>query len=255
MSTGLLTLLCAGLGLLLGSFLKVVIYRIPRTLLDDHSTALTLWWPPSHCPACQHRLSPYENIPLLSFVLQRGRCRHCCTRIAWRYPVVELLTAVLFAAQAAYCGWGLPLLAVLLLTSWLLPLLWIDLETLLLPDALTLSLLWLGLLFNLITGLIPVPAAVWGAAGGYAVLWGLAHAYRLLRGQEGMGLGDAKLLAALGAWLGWQALPQVVLLACALTIAGVALRRALWKIPLRQAAPFGPGLAVAGLLLALALFT
>jgi len=242
---------CALLGLLMGYWINQAVYRLPRAIEADCDGVLALIWPPAQCPTCQASLGWYEKIPLLSFALQRGHCRHCGGTIAWRYPLVEAFTALLYALLASYFGWGIHLGMLLLLVSWLLALLLIDWHTMLLPDVLTLSLLWLGLLFNLVTGFTPLSSALYGAMVGYALLWTLSTGYALLRKQEGMGLGDAKLLAALGAWLGWGALPQLLMLASLLTLSGVLLRRVRGKTSLQQPFPFGPGLALAGFWIAL----
>ena len=202
--------------------------------------------PRSRCPHCDHPISALENIPLLSWLWLKGRCRQCKAPISARYPLVELLTALLSVAVAATLapGWGA--LAALLLTWVLVALTFIDLDKMLLPDQLTLPLLWGGLLFNLAGGFVPLADAVIGAMAGYLVLWSLYWAFKLLTGKEGMGHGDFKLLAALGAWLGWQALPIVLLLSSLVgAIIGIGL------ILLRnhhqgKPIPFGPYLAIAG---------
>jgi len=245
------------LGLVMGSFLNVVIYRLPKQM--EHDWALQcgqtppdprpgLVLPGSHCPQCGHALAWFENIPLLSFIFQRGRCRACATRIPWRYPLVELAAAGL--AMVAVRTFGLTLEAALVMGFlWtLLALAVIDARTLLLPDRLTLGLLWVGLLANAAGygGGVFLPDAVFGAAAGYASLATVAWGYARLTGREGMGLGDAKLLAALGAWLGWMVLPLIVLLASllALLVGGLALLRG--RADRHTALPFGPFLALAG---------
>lgn len=254
MNTLALMLASAVLGLVAGSFINVLIHRLPIMLAreyggeDRHSGGrFDLAWPPSHCPRCLARLSWRENIPLFSWLFQRGRCRHCNQPIAWRYPVVELAAAGLsvLALWLPWPGaWAYPWH--LLLLWGLLALAVIDLEQRLLPDVLTLSLLWLGLLVNLDGGLTPLPDAVIGATAGYLCLWGLRALHMQLRGVEGLGLGDAKMLAALGAWLGWALLPLVLLIASLLgTLVGLALiasRRGDWQVQL----PFGQWLALAG---------
>lgn len=251
------------LGLLVGSFLNVVIWRLPRMLerdwraqcqelLADSTTPappterFNLWWPPSSCPDCQHRIRAWENIPVLSYVLLSGRCSACASRIAARYPLIELLTAAFSAYVAWHYGFSQEALAALLLTWGLIALSVIDLDHQLLPDNITLPLLWLGLLLSL-TGLFTEPrASIIGAAAGYLSLWGVYHLFRLVTGKEGMGYGDFKLLAALGAWLGWQALPVIVLLSSLVgAVVGIAMILALGRdrnIPI----PFGPYLAAAG---------
>lgn len=251
------------LGLLVGSFLNVVILRLPRMLeaewqaqcrelLGDATTGgapaerFNLWWPPSRCPDCGHRIHAWENIPVLSYLLLRGRCRSCGSRISVRYPIIEFLTACLSAYVAWHFGFAGEALAALVLTWALIALSVIDLDHQILPDNITLPLLWLGLLLSL-TGLFTNPqASIIGATAGYLSLWGVYHAFRLLTGKEGMGYGDFKLLATLGAWLGWQALPVVILLSSLVgAVVGIAMILALGRdrnIPI----PFGPYLAAAG---------
>ncbi|NKN34018.1 prepilin peptidase [Marichromatium bheemlicum] len=248
------------LGLILGSFLNVVILRLPRILeyewhaqcaelagkAGDEAPPPGLAHPPSTCPHCGHRIRAHENIPVLSFLLLRGRCSACQTPIGWRYPAVELLTALLSLVVALHFGASAQLLAALALTWGLIALAVIDLDTQLLPDRITLPLLWLGLILSLFGLFTDAHAAIIGAAAGYLLLWGLYHAFRLLTGKEGMGYGDFKLLALFGAWLGWQALPLVILLsALSGSLVGgalIALRRQGRDTPL----PFGPFLAIAG---------
>ncbi|UCM45650.1 prepilin peptidase [Aeromonas dhakensis] len=248
--------------LMIGSFLNVVIHRLPIMLEREwqaeylsyfnpetqlqQEERYNLMVPRSACPHCGHAITAMENIPLLSWLWLKGRCRECQAPISARYPLVELLTALLSLVAAATFppGWGL--LAALLLTWVLVALTFIDLDKMLLPDQLTLPLLWGGLLFNLAGGFVPLADAVIGAMVGYLVLWSLYWAFKLLTGKEGMGYGDFKLLAALGAWLGWQALPIVLLLSSLVgAIIGISL------ILLRnhhqgKPIPFGPYLAIAG---------
>jgi leader peptidase (prepilin peptidase)/N-methyltransferase len=252
------------LGLCVGSFLNVVIHRLPRMMerewreqcaeLAGAPAAPTaegrynLFVPPSACPACGRRVRPQENIPVLSWLLLRGKCAGCAARISARYPVVEIAAG----AIAAYAAWrfGLSLAAAgAMLFGWsLLALAVIDLDTQLLPDDLTLPLLWAGLLFNLERVFVPLPTAVIGAVAGYLSLWLVYWAFKLATGKEGMGYGDFKLLAAIGAWLGWQKLPLVVLLSsvvgAAVGIALIVLARHGREKPI----PFGPYLAAAGLI-------
>ncbi|MFM5353343.1 prepilin peptidase [Aeromonas dhakensis] len=248
--------------LMIGSFLNVVIHRLPIMLEREwqaeylsyfnpetqlqQEERYNLMVPRSACPHCGHAITAMENIPLLSWLWLKGRCRECQAPISARYPLVELLTALLSLVVAATFppGWGL--LAALLLTWVLVALTFIDLDKMLLPDQLTLPLLWGGLLSNLAGGFVPLADAVIGAMAGYLVLWSLYWAFKLLTGKEGMGYGDFKLLAALGAWLGWQALPIVLLLSSLVgAIIGISL------ILLRnhhqgKPIPFGPYLAIAG---------
>ncbi len=258
--------LAALFGLLIGSFLNVVIHRLPRMmqmewereardLLDQpeetQSTRYDLWAPRSQCPQCDRPIRAHENIPVLSFLLLKGRCPGCGGRISWQYPAVELLTAVLFALTILHFGAGAAGLAALGLTAVLIAAAGIDARTTLLPDQLTLPLLWLGLVANYFGLFTDLESAVLGAIGGYLSLWLVYHAFRLATGKEGMGYGDFKLLAALGAWLGWQALPMILLLASLVgAIVGIALILLLGRdrnIPI----PFGPYLAAAGWLVLL----
>lgn len=248
--------------LMIGSFLNVVIHRLPIMLEREwqaeylsyfnpetqlqQEERYNLMVPRSACPHCGHAITAVENIPLLSWLWLKGRCRECQAPISARYPLVELLTALLSLVVAATFppSWGL--LAALLLTWVLVALTFIDLDKMLLPDQLTLPLLWGGLLFNLAGGFVPLADAVIGAIAGYLVLWSLYWAFKLLTGKEGMGYGDFKLLAALGAWLGWQALPIVLLLSslvgAIIGISLILLRNHHQNNPI----PFGPYLAIAG---------
>ena len=250
------------LGLLVGSFLNVVIHRVPVMLERDwerqaaetlgqrvpEHERFDLMFPGSRCPACGHALGALENIPLVSWLVQRARCRACGTRIPVRYPLVELATGVLFALAIARFGATAAGLAAAVFTGFLIALAFIDLDTQLLPDSLTLPLLWLGLLFNLRGGFASLEAAVIGAVAGYLLLWAVYWAFRIATGKEGMGYGDFKLLAALGAWFGWTALPAIVLLASVVgAIVGLALM-AFARHGRETPIPFGPYLAGAGLL-------
>ena len=250
------------LGLIIGSFLNVVIHRLPRMLteawrrecaeiqgdtdMDDPRTRLSLAYPGSHCPQCGHRIKALENIPILSYLFLGGRCSACGGAIGLRYPLVEGITAVLSVAVVWRFGPGWEAAAGLALTWGLVALAGIDLDTQLLPDAITQPLLWLGLLLSL-TGLFTHPqAAIVGAAAGYLSLWGVFHLFRLATGKDGMGYGDFKLAAVLGAWLGWQLLPQIVLgsalVGALVGLVLIALGRHRREVPI----PFGPYLASAG---------
>jgi leader peptidase (prepilin peptidase) / N-methyltransferase len=248
--------------LTIGSFLNVVIHRLPimleRGWLAEYrdyfhpesepapTEPYNLMVPRSRCPHCHHAISALENIPLLSWLWLKGRCRSCSAPISARYPLVELLTALLSVVVASRLPADPSLLAYLLLTWVLVALTFIDLDKMLLPDPLTLPLLWAGLLVNLIWQKVPLADAVIGAMAGYLVLWSLYWAFKLFTGKEGMGYGDFKLLAALGAWLGWQALPLILLLSSLVgAVIGIALivsRRQAHSNPI----PFGPYLAIAG---------
>lgn len=249
-------------GLLLGSFLNVVIHRVPKMLERawaaeaaelrgeeaPPSERYNLVVPHSHCPACGHRIGALENIPLISWLLQRGKCTACGAAIPARYPIVELATAVLSAVAIWRFGATAAGLGAVVLTAFLIALTFIDFDTHLLPDNMTLPLLWLGLLLNLWGVFAPLPAAVIGAMAGYLSLWTIYWLFKLATGKEGMGYGDFKLLAALGAWFGWTALPAVILLASVVgAVVGIALivvARHGREVPI----PFGPYLAGAGLL-------
>ncbi|MDD2663508.1 MAG: A24 family peptidase [Dechloromonas sp.] len=257
--------LAAGLlGLCVGSFLNVVIHRLPRMMErewqaqcaelrgETPSTAeapLSLSRPRSRCPHCGHPISALENIPLLSYLLiLRGKCSGCGQAISPRYPLVELLSGLLSAYAAWHFGPTLQAAGALLLIWALIALSFIDLDTQLLPDSITLPLLWLGLLFNLMRTYADIDGAVIGAMAGYLSLWSIFWLFKLATGKEGMGYGDFKLLAALGAWLGWSMLPVIVLLSslvgAAAGIALIALARHGRNVPI----PFGPYLAAAGII-------
>jgi leader peptidase (prepilin peptidase) / N-methyltransferase len=267
---------CLVLGLVVGSFLNVVIYRVPVMLerqwreqcLELAATGSTahepsaarqtdapfnLAVPRSACPACKAPISALQNIPILSYLILRGRCASCGTRISPRYPAIEALTGLLAAAVAWKFGFGWPALAALVLTWFLIALTFIDVDHQLLPDNLTLPLLWIGLLLSLWAppgGGTPIPidprSSIIGAIAGYLSLWSVYHLFRLLTGKEGMGYGDFKLFAALGAWLGWKMLLPIILFAAAVGavvgIAMLALRGQSRSTPIA----FGPFLAAAG---------
>lgn len=261
-------------GLAVGSFLNVVIHRLPKMMeadwraqcaeleeqsspeaqTDANSAAgpgharYNLLAPNSHCPSCKAPLRIIDNVPLISWLMLRGKCAHCRTAISARYPIVEALTATLSAAVAWKFGFGLPLAFALVFTWVLIALTFIDADTTLLPDDLTLPLLWLGLLahlFSVFPG-VSLRDAVLGAIVGYLVLWTIYWLFKLATGKEGMGYGDFKLLAALGAWMGWKALLPIVLLSSVVgAVVGVGLiilARRGREIPI----PFGPYLATAG---------
>jgi leader peptidase (prepilin peptidase)/N-methyltransferase len=247
--------------LLVGSFLNVVIHRLPKMMEVEwqaqcaelrgetlpEAAPYNLAVPRSACPQCGHQITALENIPLLSWLWLRGRCSSCRTPISARYPLVELLTALLSAAAAWKWGVSVPTVGALLLIWTLITLAFIDLDTTLLPDNLTLPLLWLGLLFNLGGHFASLPDAVIGAMVGYLVLWSVYWLFKLVTGKEGMGFGDFKLLAAIGAWLGWQMLPVTLLLSsvvgAAIGIAMIVLVKHDRRVPI----PFGPYLAGGGL--------
>ncbi len=258
----LLLLAAFVLGALIGSFLNVVIYRVPvmmerawenEILLAQHKEPaprerFNLLTPRSRCGQCGHVITALENIPLLSWLALRGKCSACGTRISVRYPVVELATALLFMACAWTFGATLQAGAAMLFCAVLVALTGIDLDTQLLPDQLTLPLLWIGLLLNILGLFARLPDAVIGATAGYLVLWSVYWLFKLLTGREGMGYGDFKLLAALGAWFGWQALPMLLLLSSVVgAVAGIGIL-VVQKKGRNTAIAFGPYLAMAGLI-------
>ena len=255
-----------GFGLLLGSFLNVVILRLParlehewrcqcKELLEITDGGETgeppkppagLVWSRSQCPKCGHFIKAHENIPLLSYLFLKGRCSACKQPISARYPIIEASTAVLFLVVAIHFGPSLQTLAAIGLTAFLIVLASIDIDHQLLPDDLTFVLLWAGLfasLFNVFTD--PVSSII-GALAGYLSLWLVYHLFRLLTGKQGMGYGDFKLLAALGAWLGWQMLPLIILLASLVGAVIGLIMIALKRHKSGQPIPFGPFIALAG---------
>lgn len=256
-------LLAAGLsGLIVGSFLNVVVYRLPFIMQREWEAecraylklpaeqpkpkAFNLAVPASHCPHCEHKLRWYDNIPLVSYLLLGGKCAYCQRAIALRYPLLEFTSAVLAIIIANHFGYSWQTPVALIFTWSLLVLFCIDLEHQLLPDIVTLPLVWLGLIVNLFAVFVPIEKAVLGVVIGYSSLWLIAWIFQRITGKVGMGHGDFKLLALLGAWLGWQALPFVVLFASLLgSVVGLillGLKRHSRDIPI----PFGPYLALAG---------
>jgi len=246
--------------LMIGSFLNVVIHRLPKMMEAEWASQCAelrgedpppaprynLVLPRSACPACGHAITALENIPVLSWLWLRGRCSACGTAISARYPLVELFTALLSAAVAWKWGVSLQTLGALLLVWSLVALAFIDLDTTLLPDSLTLPLLWLGLLFNLGAQFTSLHSAVVGAIAGYLLLWSVYWLFKLATGKEGMGFGDFKLLAALGAWMGWEMLPVIILLS---SVVGAAIGIAMIvfvKHDRRVPIPFGRYLAGGG---------
>jgi len=265
MPTETLIPLAALFGLVVGSFLNVVIHRLPKILerewefeLASHiaeksgqelppvPAAYTLYAPRSACPTCGHHISASENIPVISYLALGGKCAACKTPISTRYPLVELLTGLLAAAIAWRFGLSITAFAAFFLVTSLIALTFIDIDTMFLPDDITLPLLWAGLLFNAYGGFIDLHAAVIGAAAGYGLLWALFWLFKLAIGREGMGYGDFKLLAALGAWFGWQALPPLLVISGITgSLIGVILLSA--KNDLAGKIPFGPYLALGGI--------
>lgn len=249
------------LGLIVGSFLNVLVWRLPKMLerewraqaqevlglpADPAGPAYNLVRPHSCCPRCNHPIRAWENIPLLSYLLLKGRCAHCREPISARYPITELAGALVSAAVAWHFGFGWQAGAVMLLSWGLLAMSLIDVDHQLLPDALVLPLLWLGLILNSVGVLATLPDALWGAVIGYMSLWTVFWLFKMITGKDGMGYGDFKLLALLGAWGGWQILPMTLLMSSLLgVLAGLILLR-LRKPQASAPMPFGPCLAIAG---------
>ncbi|PCK09160.1 MAG: prepilin peptidase [Alteromonadaceae bacterium] len=254
------------LGLLVGSFLNVVIYRLPQIMMADwrnecrvflaekageevkeeEQEVFNLSLPRSHCPKCKAMVKAWQNIPIISYIILRGRCHHCGVHISLRYPIIELISGLLSLFIAAYFGYSLELGLALVFTWSLIALTMIDIDHQLLPDDIVMPLMWLGLLVNT-QGIFASPIdAIYGAAAGFLTLWAIYWAFKLLTKKEGMGRGDFKLLAALGAWMGWQLLPMVILLSsivgAVIGIAGILIYGKDKNIPI----PFGPYLAIAG---------
>lgn len=258
----LLTLLCGILGLLIGSFLNVVIYRLPLMmerdwrkeckefleLEPDNTTTenFNLILPHSRCPHCKADIKPYQNIPVFSYIFLKGKCSQCNQAISLRYPLIEAFTGLCSAIVAYHFGYGIELAFALLLTWSLIALSFIDIDKQLLPDSIVLPLLWLGLLLSLFNVYTNSANSIIGAIAGYLSLWMVYHVFRLITGKEGMGYGDFKLLALFGAWLGWQFLPMIVLLS-SLVGAVIGISMVIFgdrdhNVPI----PFGPYLAAAG---------
>lgn len=262
-------LISAGiLGLLVGSFLNVVIYRVPKMMnngwkeecieflgreniksefLKNHTPSkFNLITPNSTCPHCGHQIKPWENIPIVSYLFLRGKCSACKSSISIRYPLIELITGMLSIVAIDTFGANTTGLACLAFTWSLIALTMIDIDTQLLPDNITLPLLWLGLIANYFGLFTSLDSAIWGAVGGYLSLFSIYWLFKLLTGKEGMGFGDFKLLGALGAWLGWQMLLQIILLSslvgAIIGISMIVIHGRDKNIPI----PFGPYLAIAG---------
>jgi leader peptidase (prepilin peptidase)/N-methyltransferase len=262
-SGNLLPAIVAGiLGLLIGSFLNVVIHRMPKMMQREsdnyvaqesgqplpHMERYDLVLPRSACPHCGHQISALENIPVLSYLVLGGKCSQCKAPISIRYPLVEALTGALSAFMVWHFGSGLAGMASLVFLWLLIAMTFIDADTKLLPDDLTLPLLWLGLLVNLNGAFVPLQEAVIGAAAGYLALWSVYWLFKLATGKEGMGYGDFKLLAALGAWMGWTMLPLIILLSSMVgAVVGICLI-AFTRRGRDNPIPFGPYLAAAGLI-------
>lgn len=250
------------LGLCVGSFLNVVIHRLPKMMerqwqaecaelagkSPESTDRYNLIVPRSACPACSHRISALENIPVISWLALRGKCSGCGVAISRRYPFIEALTAISSGFVAWHFGFGWAAAGALMFTWSMIALTFIDLDTFFLPDSITLPLLWLGLLFNITGTYAPLSAAVIGAVAGYLALWSVYWVFKWATGKEGMGFGDFKLLAAIGAWLGWTQLPLTILLSSLVgAIIGIGMIVFAGRdrsIPL----PFGPYLAIAGMI-------
>ncbi len=255
-------IIAAVLGLLMGSFLNVVIYRLPKMMEREfenacaehcgkeaiHTDTFTLSAPRSACPCCGHKIAWYENIPVISYLVLRGKCSGCKTPISLRYPAIEVLAGALSALMIWKFGSGWAGMAAMGFGLLIIAMTFIDLDTMYLPDDLTYMLLWLGLLINLDGSFAPLQDAVIGAVAGYMALWSVNALYKLFRKRDGMGGGDLKLLAALGAWMGWQMLPAIILLSSFVgALVGIAM--IVFKNHGReQPIPFGPYLTGAGLL-------
>jgi leader peptidase (prepilin peptidase)/N-methyltransferase len=261
-SPGFLLFMCVVVGLLVGSFLNVVIHRLPKMMERDWEAQCAdlrgetlptapkynLVVPRSACPKCGHMITALENVPVASWLALRGKCRACRAPISARYPFVETLTGVLSGVLAWHFGFGFALAGALVFTWAMIALTFIDLDTTLLPDDITLPLVWLGLLLNIRGTYVPLDTAVIGAVAGYLALWSVYWAFKLLTGKEGMGYGDFKLLGAIGAFLGWKVLPLVILLSsfvgAAIGISMIVFARHKREVPI----PFGPYLAIAGVI-------
>ena len=250
------------LGLIVGSFLNVVIYRLPvimdrawtrecqehsgESASTDKQERFNLLAPASRCPQCNHHITAAENIPVISYLFLKGRCSDCGTAISMRYPAVEMVTAILSVITALHFGYSVQTLAALGFTWALIPLFLIDFDHQILPDSITLPLLWGGLLLSLFSLFTDSQSSIIGAAAGYLSLWTIFNTFKLLTGKEGMGYGDFKLLGAIGAWTGWQVLPVVILFSSAVG-AAIGITLILFKgRDHSQPMPFGPFLAAAG---------
>ena len=253
------------LGLLVGSFLNVVIYRVPEglnrnwklqakqvlnmPLEQGEGERFNILMPPSHCPSCKTAIKPWQNIPILSYVLLKGQCKHCHTAISLRYPLVELLTGLVFAICAWKFGATWTALAAMVFSAYLIAMIFIDADTQLLPDQLTLPLMWGGIVFHLAAyllqadwGITTLVDSLLGAIVGYLSLWSIFQLFKLVTGKEGMGYGDFKLLAALGAWLGIGVLPIIIIMSALVGL----IFAIIMKVAKNQPMPFGPYLAISG---------
>tara|TARA_B100001094_G_scaffold333457_1_gene412829 strand:- start:17607 stop:18491 length:885 start_codon:yes stop_codon:yes gene_type:complete len=250
-------------GFILGSFINVVVARLPIMMKrqwyseckalpqnvpfeDKYPQTFNLCFPRSHCLHCHKPVAAHHNIPLLSYLWLKGRCAECKTQIPWRYPLVEALTGLMLISLYAHFGYTVSFIGFACLGLGLIALSFIDLDEMLLPDQIVLPLIWLGLLFNLTTGFIALEDAVIGAVAGYILLWSVFWMFKLTTGKEGMGYGDFKLLAALGAWLGWQQLPLILFFSSVIGLVVSLSILSMRRQKLNQAVPFGPYLALAG---------
>ncbi len=254
--------LCATIGLMVGSFLNVVIFRLPKIMEREwHQQCaelrgeaieslppLSIVKPRSACPNCKHKITALENIPIISYLVLGGRCSQCKTSISPRYPIIEALTCIISGFVAWHFGYGFLSLAALIFVWAMISLAFIDLDTQLLPDDITLPLLWIGLLVNLGDGFTDIRSAIIGAVSGFLTLWSVYWCFKLATGKEGMGYGDFKLLAVIGAWLGWKMLPLVILLSSLVgAVVGIGLivvTKHKRDVPI----PFGPYLVGGGLI-------
>lgn len=247
--------------LCVGSFLNVVIYRLPvmlertwrnqaREILEIENTEteppFNLSVPRSRCPQCQHQIRWFENIPVISWAVLRAKCSQCGNHISARYPAIELLTTLLTLSVLATFGFTWLGLFATIFSWFLVSLTFIDYDTKLLPDQLTYPLLWLGLIVNFDNSIVPLGDAVIGAVAGYLFLWTTFWAFKLITGKDGMGYGDFKLLAALGAWMGWQSLPSIILVSACVGLLYAVIQMALQNSSRHDTIPFGPFLAAAG---------
>jgi len=248
-------------GLMIGSFLNVVIHRLPKMMEQEwHANCVelqgkevpeqpkyTIVTPRSACPKCGHQITALENIPIISWLMLGGKCSNCKTKISMRYPLIEALTGALIGLVAYKFGYTYSALFAFIYVFALVTLTFIDFDTQLLPDDITLPLLWLGLIFNLNNGFTDLKSAVLGAIFGYLILWSVYWLFKLVTGKEGMGYGDFKLLGAIGAWFGWQLLPAIILLSSVVgAVIGIALIMLRGKTG-NTAIPFGPFLALGGI--------
>ena len=265
LDTWIVVLLALILGLLVGSFLNVVIYRVPeglnrnwklqaKQMLDlpleqSEGECFNILMPPSHCPSCKAAIKPWQNIPILSYVLLKGQCKHCHAAISLRYPLVELLTGLVFAVCAWKFGATWTALSAMVFSAYLIAMIFIDADTQLLPDQLTLPLMWGGIVFHLAAyllqadwGITTLVDSLLGAIVGYMSLWSIFQLFKLVTGKEGMGYGDFKLLAALGAWLGISVLPIIIIMSAVVGL----IFALIMKVAKNQPMPFGPYLAISG---------